>query len=332
MISKTKTVLAPADIHNIFSRLFSNREVIAIAELKDGCFNTSYGVSLDNEEEYVLKVSPPSGVQLLSYEKNMMHTELLFHSLCEQETTIAIPKIINSDISRKLIPFDYFIMEKLHGTPLDKIVDISFEQRKSIFIQLADSLARMHRIKGDYFGYPVMSNQFSGKSYFESFSYMIDRILHDGRVRKVNLPVSEEDLWRTINQYKSAFDHITEPVFVHYDLWDGNIFVQNMDTAPEIEGLIDFERGYYADPAADFSQVAGYIDLEKNSWFLEEYNKHAEKKFIVDEDAKIRIKLFRFYLFLIMIVESYYRDVEGSYNEQLKWSEEELVKLYKSLT
>ena len=104
-----------------------------------------------------------------------------------------------------------------------------------------------------------------------------------------------------------------------------------MDSAPEIEGLIDFERGYYADPAVDFSQVAGYIDLEKNSWFLEEYNKHAEKQFIFDEDTKIRIKLFRFYLFLIMVIESYYRDVEGSYNEQLKWSEEELVKLYNNL-
>ena len=331
MVSTTKTKLDESQIKSIFRQIFKTDNIKNIIELKDGCFNATYLVELDKRKEFVLKVAPPVNVSILSYEQNMMETEIHFHKLSKDKTNIPIPGIIYSDLSRTIIPYDFFIMEKLHGTPLDKFPQITFEQRKAIFIQLAESLAQMHKIKGEHFGYLLMEKEIRGKSYFEAFSHMIYILLKDGRSRKVNLPIAEKEILAILKRYKDAFDSVSEPSFVHYDLWDGNIFVVNLDSEPVIEGLIDFERSFYADPAADFSQISGYKDLGKNSWFLEEYNKYAEKPFVLDENAKIRIKLFRLYLFLIMVIESYFRDIDGSYNDQLKWSEGELVKIVSEL-
>lgn len=331
MKSTTKTSLSNKEIDTIFKKSFKECTVQSIEELKDGCFNTSYLIQLNDKNEYVLKVSPPEYVELLTYEQNIMHTEILFHSLSEQLSSIPVPRIVSSDLTRKLVPYDYFIMEKLYGAPLNKIENITGGQRRILFTQLAEYLARIHRIKGDHFGYPLMKKQLLGLSYYKSFVYMVEQVFNDGRGKGVKLPIDERKISELINRNRYVFEGINEPVFVHYDLWDGNIFVKNMDSSPEIEGLIDFERGYYADPAADFSQISGYIDLENNPWFFEAYNKHAENPFDLSGQALIRIKLFRLYLFLIMIVETYYRDVDGSYNEQLKWSEDELVKLYNDL-
>ncbi|MBI9099212.1 MAG: aminoglycoside phosphotransferase family protein [Spirochaetaceae bacterium] len=331
MISATKSSLGVREIKSLFNRIFPKIPVLKIGELEDGCFNASYVIQLDNRSEYVLKVAPPEDVPILTYEKEMMSTEVFFHKLLTERTSIPLPKLIFSHLKGEDTASDYFIMEKLHGFPLDKIGEVTIEMRKTLFLQLAGYLAQMHSIKGDYFGYPIMKESLRGQSYFESFLFMLDQVFHDGRVRNVSLPVPEKVLKELIGCFRNAFDEIKQSNFVHFDLWDGNIFVKNSDTNPEIEGLIDFERGFYGDPAADFSQVAGYIDLEKDEWFLEEYNRHVPVPFVLDKKAKNRIKLFRLYLFLIMVVESYYRDVEGSYNDQLKWSEGELVKLYEEL-
>ncbi len=332
MISKTKNEIDSNDIKKIFTHYFVNEKVEKIEELKDGCFNMSYLVILGNGRQYVLKIAPPDNVELLTYEKDLMVTEINFHSLVEHHLRVPVPQIVKFDFTKDIIPYNYFIMNKLQGQPLDKCEPISGDQRKAIYKQLAKYLAYMHSIKGEHFGYENLSEDFIGKNYHESFKTMFKHIINDADKKNINLPVSSTELFITLDRYAYVFESITEPIFVHYDLWDGNIFVSDMDNSPTIEGLIDFERGFFADPAADISQMAGYIDLEKDTYFIEEYNKYAKVPFNLGENELLRVKLFRLYVFGIMIVESYYRDVDGSYNDQLNWATDEFSKLYNSMS
>jgi aminoglycoside phosphotransferase (APT) family kinase protein len=327
MESTTKSSLTEHQIRDIFLDI---DRVASIKELKDGCFNTSYAVTSVSNREFVIKVSPPEEASVLAYEENMMESEVLFHKKVMGLNTLPIASILKDDFTQSVVPHNYFIMEKLKGRPLDKIDDLTDEERISICSELAKYMAAMHRVGGNHFGYPFMSYEIN-KDYFTAFRHMVKMILQDGRKKSVELPVSEEQILSLLEKYKDSYSGIREPVFVHFDLWDGNVFAEREEGSINITGLIDFERGFYGDPAADFSQIQGYMDLEKNRWFFDKYNHHASTAFTADQHGFNRIYLFRFYLFLIMIVESYYRDVNGSYNWQLQWSSEELMKLYDQL-
>ncbi|MBN2655773.1 MAG: aminoglycoside phosphotransferase family protein [Spirochaetales bacterium] len=327
MESTTKSTLTDQQIAGLFKEL---GRVAAIRELKDGTYNTSYLIQLDNHREYVLKIAPHDSVPVLTYEKDLMKGEVYFQNRAIEIPDMPVAFIETWDFSREKIPFDYFIMDRQEGVPLDKSGDIPEKLRKSLTFQLARHMAGLHGIKGDFFGYLFMERQ-GLPSYFDAFRQMAVHILEDGQKVKAQLPVPEKELLQILDSYSESFAGISNPVFVHFDLWDGNVFVRQTRDGMEISGLIDFERGFYADPAADFSQVQGYVDLEKNPWFFEEYNLHAPEPFIADEKAFNRIKLFRLYLFLIMIVESYYRDVKGSYDWQRQWASVEFTELFNGL-
>jgi len=51
-------------------------------------------------------------------------------------------------------------------------------------------------------------------------------------------------LIRKFQQDEIIFNEVTVPALVHYDCWDGNIFVEN----GKITGIIDWERTLWADP------------------------------------------------------------------------------------
>lgn len=332
MESATKSTLNENDIITIFKGLFPLVKYNSSKELKDGCFNLSYLVLLENGAKYVLKVSPTNNNNLLSYETDMMSTEVYFHTRVIKELNIPIPKVIFSDFSKTIIKQNYYIMDKLEGTPLDKIENITDIQREVLYTQLAKHLASMHGLNGRHFGYKVMEQELYGLDYFDAFKFMFNKVLLDGVKVKAVMPQSLNSIMVLLDQYAESFNIISEPCFVHYDLWDGNIFVLDMDSSPKIEGLIDFERGFFADPAADFSQIAGYIDLEKNKYFIDTYNEYSKRSFTLGKHEKSRISLYQLYLFSIMIVESYYRDVDGSYTGQLNWASGEFQKLFKKLS
>ncbi|MBB6482505.1 aminoglycoside phosphotransferase family protein [Spirochaeta isovalerica] len=327
MESTTKSSLTERQIRGIFQNI---DKIDSIKELKDGCYNTSYAVRSESNLEYVLKVSPPEDVPILTYEQNLMETEVQFHKKVMEMKTLPVAKILKDDFSRSSVPYNFFIMEKLKGRPLDKFEEITTEERKSVSSDLAGYMAEMHKITGTRYGYPFMTEN-SNHDYYTAFRRMVELLLSDGERRGAALPLSQEQIFNLLEKYRESFSGTGQPVFVHFDLWDGNIFVEKRGNSIQISGLIDFERGFYADPAADFSQVQGYIDLRENGWFFDKYNRHALMPFTADEKAFNRIFLFRFYLFLIMIVESYYRDVNGSFDWQLQWSREEFLKLYNQL-
>ncbi len=331
MVSKTKVSLHYRDINKVFKHNFKNENILDLKELKDGCFNVSYLVKMDNLKEYVLKVSPPEDLKVLTYERDMMLTEVNFHLMVQNHLRIPVPDILRYDFSKEIIPYNYYIMNKLEGMPLSLYKDVCDSKRRIIYTKLAQYLAYLHNIKGDHYGYVAMKEDFKNMSYFNSFIIMFKNIIKDAESVHVFLPISHDKIINTLNEYEWAFENVQEPVLVHYDLWDGNIFVSQMDKEPVIEGIIDFERGFYADPAADMSQIAGYIDIEENDFFLNVYNSYANSPFILGPSEKARIKLFRLYVFGIMIVESYLRDVEGSYNNQLSYAISRFIHLYNSM-
>ncbi len=331
MESTTKSQINRSSIEKICKRIFGESTVISqITELTDGCYNASYRVHVDSEDtDIILKAAPSDFVDILTYEKDIMKTEVELYKKVKEETLIPIPRVLDHNFHRDIVEVPYFISERLFGVPLNKIESVSKEARKALYCQMAKYLAYLHRIKGTYFGYPNWTEKKA--TYKEAFRDMVVQVLLDGEKKKASFPMDVGLFQEVFDGYLYVFDEMVDPVLVHFDLWDGNVFVKDMDTNPTIEGLIDFERSFYGDRLADFVQASFYIDLEKDHYFLDIYNSYADAKVIYDQTAQLKILLHKIYLFIIMIVESKYRDVNGSYDGQLGWASKEFLNLFEQL-
>ena len=329
VISKTKYPLSDSKIQEMVRHHF-RKETKEVIPLTDGFFNASFLIKMDDDQETVLKVAPPAEVSVLTYEKDIMATEVLFYERAAQETDVPIPHILAYEPMPKIIESPYYFMTKLEGTTLHKIEDLTQEKRKPIYEALARDLAKLHGIYGDTFGYITMKDACEGKSAHQALMVSLEAILADCAAIGETLPVSVEDLRHFFAKAEPAFSSIKTPCMVHYDLWDGNIFVMEEETL-KLTGYIDFERGFYGDPSADFCQVMGYVDMKENPWFLEIYNKHAKVPVIMDKAMETRMMAYRLYLFVLMYVECFYRDIDGSYDGQKGWVTKELPELLEQL-
>lgn len=119
-LSKTAVLLKTAQA--IISDVFGAHAVIrAFEELKDGCFNAAYAITLADGLRCVLKVAPPDGVRVLRYERDILAAEVAVMRLVRQYTEMPVPAILGYDTSRRLVESDFYLMAFIEGVPLNKV-------------------------------------------------------------------------------------------------------------------------------------------------------------------------------------------------------------------
>jgi aminoglycoside phosphotransferase (APT) family kinase protein len=142
---------------------------------------------------------------------------------------------------------------------------------------------------------------------------MFDNLLQDGRDKQVTLPLTYEALRARVEAVAPVLDTVVRPQLVHWDLWDGNIFIE--PKSGEITGIIDFERALWGDPLMEFQ----YRTLEVTPAFESGYG----QALLAEPAAAARRTLYNLYLYLIMIVECAYRNYET--DDQERWARQQLA-------
>ena len=82
-----------------------------VSELGHGWFNVAYLVRLRDGTRAVLKVAPPAGVEVMTYERGAMATELAALRLIREHTRVPVPAVHFADHSRELCDADWFFMD-----------------------------------------------------------------------------------------------------------------------------------------------------------------------------------------------------------------------------
>lgn len=311
MNSLSKTPVALSLACQIVASHFGSRTSISLYhELTDGFFNAAYLLELKDGARYVLKIAPHPSVRVLRYEKNIMQTEVEVMRLVKSRTDIPVPSILCYDPSHSLIESDYFIMDFIEGTPLNKIREsLTLEERHAIDVQTGQFLFQMNAITGNLFGY-FAQPELQSKNWREIFDLMMRNVLTDGHDAGVILPVEYDTLYSRLAAHFQALDEIQIPHLVHWDLWDGNIFIH--PETKQITGLIDFERALWADPLME----ANFGAFGINPSFMEGYG----QDMLSTLNQQKRHALYDIYLFLIMIIECYYRKYDN--DRQENWARE----------
>jgi aminoglycoside phosphotransferase (APT) family kinase protein len=241
-----------------------------------------------------------------------MRAEVEVMRLVQRQTSMPVPAIHAYDTSRKIVASDYFIMDFVPGTPLHKLRNaLTKDENVAIDYQLGRFLREMNAIQGTAFGYyggPYFAN------WRDTFAAMLNGVLTDGQALDVQLPWPYDVLTERLGACFDVLDEVTTPQLVHWDLWDGNVFVD--EKSRHITGIIDFERSLWGDPLME----ANFRALEETSAFAEGYG----TPMLDTPNKRLRRTLYNIYLFLVMVIEHYYRNYESW--EVTNWAYGELVK------
>lgn len=333
MKSRTKNLLTEEQIKKLVRVHFGKDcEISQIKELKGGMFNASYMISRVKEKDHiVLKVGVVPGTTLLTYEQDIMPTEVECYRLIKEHTSVPVPTILAYDFSKTQIKSNYFFMTALSGTTLSETAKkMDAENLKRIRQKQAEYLAQFHQIKGTYYGYFTEDKNQQYATWKDAFSHMFAQILQDAREHKVRLPY--ERIERVLARNAKYLEDVKEPVLVEYDCHDGNVFVKETKNGYEIEGIVDFERAFWGDAAADFP--AAFImtdDIRKEKAFLDSYLKASGRADYTEADVK-KYQLYRLYITVIMAAETFrygflYSKMQGMWaKSQIEKCLEELEK------
>lgn len=292
MESRTKNKKTMMEIERMAEAVF-NQGVLSFEELKEGWFNVAYNVILTDGREMILKIAPPPGAEVMTYEHGMMQSEVTLMTLAHDVIKIPCPKIYGYDASHTLCDADYFFMEKLKGINFEHAKQtLSHEQLATIHHEIGQFTARWNNYtQPGIFGY-VHHPSLQANTWKEAFLKMVDTVLEDGKRHQVDIGFDYEEIQSLYTRLSDSLDEVTIPHFVHWDCWDSNVFVNDN----HVSGILDFERGFFGDPLAEAlfrmrqpDQLAGY----------------QKTKFSPSEE--IRMRLYDGYLFLIMVIEDSYR-------------------------
>ncbi|MFH9706195.1 phosphotransferase family protein [Streptomyces luteogriseus] len=282
-----------------------------LAPLTGGTYNTVEELRLTDGGRYVLKVPPAAAVPGLRHEKRLLVSEAEFYRSAARADVPAPHEVSAGD--------DFLLMTAVPGEPWDGT--LTDAEQTALRTELGRQVARLHRVTGPGFGYPSGALGPLVPDWRTAFTAMFGAVLDDARRYGARLPRPVDAVARTAASAYGALDEVTAPCLVHFDLWRGNILVDRADAGARIGGLIDGERMFWGDPLADFVSLALLGDIRQDEEFWAGY-REAGGRARFDTGARLRLALYRAYLYLIMLTETVPREAG---EEQRRWVQERVA-------
>jgi aminoglycoside phosphotransferase (APT) family kinase protein len=279
-----------------------------LAPLTGGTYNTVEELRLTDGTRYVLKIPPAAATPGLRHERRLLVSEAEFYRSAA-EAGVPAPRLVS-------MGDDYLLMTACPGDTWDGT--LTDAEQTALRTELGGRTARLHRVTGPGFGYPSGALGPLAPDWRTAFTTMFDAVLDDARRYGARLPRPVDAVARTARSAYGALEEVTVPCLVHFDLWRGNILVDRSGGEARIGGLIDGERMFWGDPLADFVSLALLGDIRQDEAFLAGY-REAGGRAGFDTPARLRLALYRAYLYLIMLTETIPREVG---EEQERWVQE----------
>ncbi|WP_327273865.1 aminoglycoside phosphotransferase family protein [Streptomyces sp. NBC_01224] len=300
--------------------------IASVAPLAGGTFNTVTRVSLTDGSDWVVKIPPPTtDGTLMSYERDLLVNEVEFYSRAGDSA--AVPRVLHSELDPDAPTGPYVIMSACPGRPWydisgaggDRVLSDAEERR--LRNELGRIVARLHSVTGTGgFGYPAGALGPPAPTWRQAFTAMTDAVLADADTYRARLPRPAADIRALIAAASPVLGDVTRPALVHFDLWQGNLLVDGEPGARTIGGIIDGERMFWGDPVADFVSLALFANVEEDEDFLAGYGSGSGQPLVFDASVRLRLALYRCYLYLIMLVETVPRRVPQEHLDQV-WKE-----------
>lgn len=297
MHSRTKRHLAADEITALLRHGLGPRvELREYTPFTDGTFSSVFALTLADGRRLVLKVAPDPELTLMRYETDLVHTEIEFYRRAAS-VGFPLPRLHAADAD-----LGYLLLERLPGQSLDTAREtLAPERLERVRHELGAACARLGAVTGPLFGYPRRDGRTRSRSWRTSFLAMVDDVLADAEDFAQELPAPATTVARILRRHAALLDEVTTPTLVHFDIWDGNVFVAPADPAGDghqVTGVIDGERAFYGDPIAELVSLALLTEPEHQPGLLPGFLGRP-----LTENERTRLRMYRVYLYLIMATE-----------------------------
>lgn len=300
----TKNIQSEKTICQMALAAFPQKIVKTITELTEGMCNAAYLIEFADGQKSVLKIASANGKGMMSNEINMMTAEIRAMKLVQQKSNVKTAMVQYHDNSKMLCNGEYFFMEALEGKSFFTIKDTLTEaEQKAIYYEIGQIERELSFIEGDYFGL-LGDDVHHYNSLYDFVYFLIRNVLEDAEKKSVIIGTSSEEILSQLEKDKKLFDVITKPVLVHWDMWEGNIFIKEK----RISGIIDWERSMWGEPFMDDR----FRRHTRNAEFLKGFGKE-----LLTENEMRRIYWYDVLLYLTMMIEGSYREYED--DGQYRW-------------
>lgn len=244
-MSVTKNHQSAETLRALCAAAFPQREVRAITELTEGLFNAAYRIDFADGAS-VLKIAAADASGLLSNEIGMMQAEVAAMRIAREQGLPHIAQVQYADFTRTRCTGSYFFMECLPGRSLNACrSELTVAEIRHVLTQVGQFQRQMCAIHSEAFG--LLGDERRFPTLFGLVRYMFENVLRDAKTKQVELGLSADEQLTRLDADQTLFDDVKTPSLVHWDMWEGNIFVEN----GELCGIIDWERAMWADPFMD---------------------------------------------------------------------------------
>lgn len=285
-------------------RAFPEKQMRSCIELTEGMCNAAYLVTFTDGSKSIVKIASGDGKGLMSNEVNMMQAEVEAMQIVRKCNAAKVAEVYYYDTSHTICDGNYFFMEVLEGKSYSALGDtFTEEERSRINYEVGKIERSITSICGEKFGFLGEKKRYD--KLFDFVYEMISNVLSDAKRKEVDLGISDDEVLRQLLQHKPYFATVTQPVLVHWDMWEGNIFIKDK----HISGIIDWERAVWGEAFMDDR----FRRASRNQDFLRGYGQvefsEAEQK---------RIYWYDVLLYLTMMTEGAYREYED--DGQYQWA------------
>ncbi len=282
-------------------------------ELDHGWFNVAYRIGLSSGRAVVLKIAPPAGVAVLTYERGAMAIELAALRLIKEHTSVPVPAVEFADQSHELCDADYFFMPYIDADNLGVVrARLSAQDLDAYHEALGSANRELNSIRGPGFG-PLAGP--GNRSWRAMYSGMVEDVLRDGERRRVDLGWDYDTIREVLAVHAGSLDEVTEPAYVEWDLGDSNVMIRD----GAIVGIIDHERAFYGDPLVEIGFTGTQLpEFGNPAAFMRGYGRAS-----FTETEQVRLRLYCLYLALVMVIETVYRGHAD--RRQYEWARRQLT-------
>lgn len=305
----TKNRQSDAVINEMIKKAFPDKTASAIKELTEGMCNVTYNITFTDGYECILKIAAKDRTGNTSNEISLMEAEVTAMKLVRDHCSFKVADVLTYDCSKTICDGDYFFMEKLPGTNYSFIKDKMPEETKRILAKEIGGISRqLCSITNPQFGFLGDTKRYDSLADF--VCTMLTNLISDGQKKNVDLGCDTDKLMEEFETEKHIFDEVQSATLVHWDMWEGNVFIED----DHVSGIIDWERAMWGEAFMDDR----FRKHNRNKDFLVGFGKQN----FTESELK-RLRWYDIILYMTMMVEVFCREFEDK--GQYYWSKEQLL-------
>lgn len=296
-MSITKNRQSPQNLYALCSVAFPDRCVAGITELTEGMFNAAYRIDFTDGGTSVLKIAAADSSGLMRNEINLMHAEVAAMQLLHEHSLPYVARVQHADFTHSACSGDYFFMECLPGRSLSSCrSELPAETIPRIHRTVGQFQKQLSAIAGEQFGLLGDPQRFS--SLYGMMRYMFLNVLDDAASTPVGFPFAAAEVLARLDADHAVFDEVKHSTLVHWDMWEGNIFVQD----GRLSGVIDWERAMWGEPFMDDR----FRSHNRSAAFLDGYGQT-----VFSAAEQRRLAWYDLFLYMTMMTECFFRQYDN---------------------